>query len=390
MYPTLTHFFEDIFGINIPLPIQSFGFFVAIAFIIGAYLVGREFYRKEQQGLLSGYKVTVLEGQGMSTKDWVVSGVMGFILSYKLGLILTDYAFFAKNPQDTLLSMEGNFLTGVIGTGVYLIYRYLQDKKAKLETPLEKELTVLPHQVVGDVTITVAIFSLLGAKVFHFLEYPETFVLIFSDPAGSLFSGLTFYGGLLFGMSTTFYYAKKFNTHVLHLFDAVSPTLMLAYGIGRMGCHVAGDGDWGIDNLAVKPSWLSIFPDWIWAYNYPHNVNGEGVPIPGCVGDFCYQLANPVFPTPLYEILMCSVLFAILWAIRKKVSNVPGILFSIYLVFNGFERYLIEQIRVNVKYDFGWWQPTQAEMISLGIILAGVIGIILCYKAKDRWNFQTK
>ena len=56
------------------------------------------------------------------------------------------------------------------------------------------------------------------------------------------------------------------------MLDAVSPALMLAYGIGRLGCHFSGDGDWGIKNTAAKPDLISILPDWIWCYDYPNNV----------------------------------------------------------------------------------------------------------------------
>ena len=66
----------------------------------------------------------------------------------------------------------------------------------------------------------------------------------------------------------------------LRLADATAPGLLLAYGIGRIGCHVSGDGDWGIPNTLPKPGWLSWAPDWIWAYAYPNNVNRVGIRIP--------------------------------------------------------------------------------------------------------------
>ena len=145
---------------------------------------------------------------------------------------------------------------------------------------------------------------------------------------------------------------------------------MLAYALGRIGCQVSGDGDWGIPNLHAKP--LSFIPDWCWAYRYPNNVVGEGIPISGCTGPYCNQLPIPVYPTALYEIVACLILFFILWSVRKRIK-IPGQLAGLYLVFNGMERFFIEKIRVNTKYESLPFRPTQAEIISVLLIIAGVI-----------------
>ena len=151
--------------------------------------------------------------------------------------------------------------------------------------------------------------------------------------------------------------------------------MMLAYGIGRMGCHTSGDGDWGIENLAPKPDWLSWLPDWAWAYDYPNNVRGITLP-------------HPVWPTPLYEVVMALVLFGILWAIRKK-NFAPGVLFSIYLVFAGIERFFIEKIRINERYNISSFEFTQAEMISTIIMILGVAGIILFTRSTKKQKTKT-
>jgi len=98
------------------------------------------------------------------------------------------------------------------------------------------------------------------------------------------------------------------------------------------------------------------------------------VPIEGCVGEYCNQLAEAVYPTPLYEAFVCIGLFFLLWKLRKTIK-VPGMLFAIYLMLNGFERFMIEKIRVNNKMDFLGMELTQAEIISFALILAGGIGI---------------
>jgi len=156
---------------------------------------------------------------------------------------------------------------------------------------------------------------------------------------------------------------------------------LLAYGLGRVGCQVSGDGDWGIINQRIKPfSWM---PDWLWAYDYAHNVNGEGVLMTDCDwGVYCTQLQIPVYPTPLYEIIIMLILFAILWSVRKKFK-VTGRIFSVYLVLNGLERFFIEKIRVNSTYNLFGFHPTQAEIISTFLVLTGIVLYILAPRIKN-------
>jgi prolipoprotein diacylglyceryltransferase len=144
---------------------------------------------------------------------------------------------------------------------------------------------------------------------------------------------------------------------------------MIAYAIGRIGCHLSGDGDWGIVNNLPAPSYV---PSWLWSFDYPHNVINDGVPIPGCAGRHCYHLPQPVFPTPLYESIACSVLFFILWSFRTKWKQ-TGLMFGVYLVLNGFERFSIELIRVNEKYHVGSFSFTQAELIAVLLVISGLI-----------------
>jgi prolipoprotein diacylglyceryltransferase len=114
---------------------------------------------------------------------------------------------------------------------------------------------------------------------------------------------------------------------------------------------------------------------------YAHNVIGEGVPIKDCVGPYCNQLPMPVYPTALYEVIACLILFGVLWFLRTRI-NIAGRLAALYLMFNGIERFTIEKIRVNTKYVDLPFQPTQAELISLFLFLGGVF---LWWKA-GKWN----
>jgi prolipoprotein diacylglyceryl transferase len=230
-------------------------------------------------------------------------------------------------------------------------------------------------ELVGNIVTIAAISGIIGARLFSILEYPEDFL---KNPFKTIFStsGFTFYGGLIFGSIAVLLYAKKINLKTVHLLDSVAPALMISYAIGRIGCHLSGDGDWGIDNLAPKPSWMYAFPDWLWSYNYPHNVIKEGVKIFGCDGEYCTILQNPVFPTPLYEIIVCTFLFIILWVFRKRIK-ISGVLFSLYLILNGLERFFIEKIRIDSEFKLmGFWMK-QAELIALTLIFVGFFLIIL-------------
>lgn len=377
MYPNLYYIFKDLFGIEISglKLVNSFGFFVAIAFLICAWVLTLELRRKQQQGLFVHTEEAIVIGAKASWLDLLTNFALGFLFGYKIigAFTLADAL---NDPQAYILSTKGNLLIGLLLGVVFGILKWWEKNKEKLDKPETRIIRIWPQDRVGDIVIYAALFGFLGAKIFHNLENWNEFV---KDPIGSLisFSGLTYYGGLICAGIAILVYAKRKKIAIIHLLDAMATTMMLAYALGRVGCQVSGDGDWGISNINPKPfSWL---PDWLWAYRYPHNVLGDGVPIRGCVGQYCNQLQVPVYPTALYEIIICLILFFILWAIRKKVT-IPGYLFGIYLIFNGLERFFIEKIRVNTKYDLLPFKPTQAELISIILIISGVVFIYKSWK----------
>lgn len=379
MYPTISDLLRDLLGIFIPLPIQTFGFFVALAFLCAAWTLALELRRKENEGLLRPIKLKVETGKPATATDFATSAVIGFLIGFKLLLIIFDYSGFVDDPQGFILSGQGNFAGGLFGAGIAVFMKYRENEKLKKEKSGVREETVHPYQLVGNITMVAAVAGLIGAKLFDILEKPAAFL---RDPIGTFFSfsGLTMYGGLIVGGAAVIWYAWKKGIHWRHIIDATAPGLMLAYGIGRIGCHMSGDGDWGIVNNKVKPPSLSWLPDWAWAFDFPHNVIDEGVPIQGCAGKHCMVLPEPVYPTSLYESVMCIGLFLVLWSFRKNI-RIPGIMFSIYLILNGIERFFIEKIRVNVEYEF-LGNITQAELISVLLVILGITGLIYFNKNK--------
>lgn len=420
MYPNLYYFFKDIFGVEWEglKIINSFGFFVALAFIAAAWILTLELKRKQKQGLFVCTEQEIIVGKPASISELIIHFVLGFLLGFKiLGGFFMANAF--DDPQQFIFSSQGNWLLGLLFGGLFTWLKWREKNKQKLATPEKRLLRIWPHDRVGDLVIYAAVFGFAGAKIFDILEAPSAFFKMLQavkegrqDAGSLLFSGLTFYGGLIVAAIAIMLYAKKHKIPIIHLVDATTPALMLAYAVGRVGCMVAGDGDWGIINSAfisndlgqsvvatseqfnaamqTHSAYLTSrfgaldqvhfahfspilgLPNWLFAYTFPHNVISEGIALAGCEGMHCNYLPLPVFPTPFYELTACLILFLTLWSLRKKLK-VPGQMAGLYLIFNGTERFFIEKIRVNATYNIAGMHITQAEIIALVMVILGAI-----------------
>jgi prolipoprotein diacylglyceryl transferase len=373
MYPNLYYLIDDFFGVKLNglRLVNSFGFFVAIAFVASGFVLYNELKRKESIGEFTPTEESITIGAPASMSELLTSFFFGFLFGYKIIGAFT-IADALNNTQAFILSLQGNIGAGILVGGIMVYLKWKEKDKDKLANPETRKLLLWPHDRVGDIVLQAALWGFLGAKIFHNLENLEELML---DPWGSLisFSGLTFYGGLILATIAIIVFIRKYNMRVIHFADAMAPTMLFAYAAGRIGCHISGDGDWGIPNLNPKPfTWL---PDWFWSYQYPHNVVNAGVPIPGCVGNYCNQLPEGVYPTTFYEVIIMFLLFLIVWMVRKKITQ-PGIITGIYFIFAGGERFFIEKIRVNNKYTFLPFQPTQAELISVILIILGIVFLV--------------
>jgi len=432
MYPNLYYVFKDLMGIEWHRLsyLHTFGLMVAVAFMVAAWVLSLELKRKEKQALLLPREDIITVGKPATGMDLLLSGLTGFLFGYKLLGIL-----FSKpddvNPQAYLFSLEGSWLAGIC-TGIALAAaKWWEKKKQRSREPETRSVRIWPHDRVGDIIVIGLIAGIIGAKLFDSFENWDDFV---KDPMGRLLSagGLTYYGGLILaGLAIAFYGWRK-NIRLVHLVDATAPALMIAYAVGRIGCQVSGDGDWGIYNSAYitdqmgdpvpatvseyraqldtyKTYFLqgtvsgpgnmgftqvtdrvypgldavphravaapSFLPVWAVACSYPRNVNNDGFVLAHISEEHNRALPVPVFPTPLYETILCTLLFGVLWGIRRKIHT-PGLMAGIYLVMNGAERFMIEQIRVNNIIHFMGMNITQAELIASGLMLAGIVVII--------------
>jgi phosphatidylglycerol---prolipoprotein diacylglyceryl transferase len=194
----------------------------------------------------------------------------------------------------------------------------------------------------ADWAYEVVFAGLLGGLVGARLDYiVQNWDKVHGDLLGNLFSGsgLVWLGGLVGGAAGVLLWAWRRGFLGLTLLDVAAVPIAIGYAIGRVGCQVSGDGDYG------KPS------DLPWAMAYP-----EGT----------VPTRTEVHPTPIYETLAMGAVALLLWNLRDRYR--PGILFALYLVLGGIERLLVEFIRRNDTVALGLTLP---QLLSVAMIVGG-------------------
>src|SRR5581483_8041008 len=188
---------------------------------------------------------------------------------------------------------------------------------------------------VGSSVVTwAAIGGIVGARLWIVFDaWPE----FLRDPLGFVWAsgGFVWYGGFAGGALAVTWFFRRAGIPWLRGADAVAPSLALGQGIGRIGCQLAGDGDWGTETTLP------------WGMAYPHAVVGWDKP-PGVY----------VHPAPMYEMLAYLAIFALLWRRRREPAR-DGALFACYLVLAPAARFLVEFVRTNPRVAFGF---TEAQL----------------------------
>lgn len=226
-----------------------------------------------------------------------------------------------------------------------------------------------PPEVAEQVILVGAVAGLAGSKLYFLLF--EAFDRFMRHPIDMIFSGagLTWYGGFVLAFAGIVYLIRKRRLPVLKSIDLISVPLPLGYGIGRIGCHLAGDGDYGLP-------WDGIF-----ATNYSRGIVPPSQAFHGT--EVARQFPNGVVPddtlchpTPIYEFVLSALIFAVLyWSTRKKLP--VGFQISLYLVLGGIERFSIEFLRLNPKVVLGL---SGAQLFSLAMIAGGGLSLVYLFK----------
>src|SRR5690606_28145489 len=130
--------------------------------------------------------------------ELIYSGLIGFLLGWKGLYLILNFAEATADPQGFLLSGKGVFIGGVVLGGSMVWLKWREKNKTRLKEPRTEEVKMMPSEHAGNITMTAALWGLIGAKLFHWLENPSEFVSFIQNPGGDgVFSGLTMYGGLI-------------------------------------------------------------------------------------------------------------------------------------------------------------------------------------------------
>ena len=243
---------------------------------------------------------------------------------------------------------------------------------------LRRQLDV---RIANGITMICLIGGVAGSKLLSILENWSDFV---RDPRGQIFSpaGLTFYGGFIVSTIAIYLYLKRKGLAFPIFADMIAPLVMLAYGIGRIGCQLAGDGDYGIPSSlpwamsyplgTAKPSYtlLEYFQTHVGARARLHYDSLVAItvgqdPMMGRITRFDEVVT--VHPAPVYETIFCVITFLVIWRLRGRMQMDAGRIFAWTLVAMGLERLLVEFIRINPLYA----GLSMAQWISIAMIVGG-------------------
>ena len=243
----------------------------------------------------------------------------------------------------------------------------------------------LEESAAVNITFIALVGGVVGSKLLYVIEEWKS---ISSMPLGKVFStdglfspaGLTFYGGLILATVLIYIYTRYKNIPFLRVCDAAAPSLAIGYGIARVGCHLSGDGDYGLP--------VSEFMSWVpWGTDYSKGTLPPSIAFRGT--DIAAKFGGVVpdntlcHPTPMYEFILGGLIFWLLWR-KRELFKGDGKLFGLYLILSGASRLLVEFIRLNPRYMFGL---SEAQLIS--VVLIG-LGFYLYYRTPTTFMEKEK
>ena len=317
------------------IPVYGYGLMLAVGFIVASSLLSSELKRKQ-------VNVDVTDSFVYFTRGLYLFLIASFLISFVI-----------QRSPETLLPFAFESALHAIIAIIVLGFGFFLFRKQSTGS----------FDLANAVTLLALTFGVVGSKILYVLEHFKEFL---DRPFDTAFSpgGLTFYGGFLLATLAIYLTSRRARVSFLAIADSASPALIIGYGIARIGCHLAGDGDygfptslpWGTDYskgtfppseaFRTFPEITSLFPN-------------------GVVPD-----TTPCHPTPVYELILCGFIFWYLWTKRVK-TRPEGKLFMMYLLFAGLERFVIEFLRINPRAALGL---SEAQLIAILLAAVGLFG----------------
>ncbi len=407
MYPDLSYLLHDLLGTqtdNWTSIFKTFGLLLACALLAAGWVLKKELIRLESEGKINAIQSNV-KSTATKLSDVVTNGFISFLFGLKIPYIIGHLSEFQADPAGVIFSLKGNWPIGLLIGLVVVVYFYLDSKKNPADPAIE-EVMLSPHEKTSDIVILAGLSGVIGAKLFSVFE---NLPALANDPMGVLFSGsgLNVLGGVIVATIVVIWYIRKLKINPWYVMDIGGMGILVGYAVGRLGCQLSGDGDWGVVAAAIPEYW--VLPDWMWSYDFPNNVAQSGGLVEGCSQEaydaaykkgiseedrcftacgirYCHQLREAVYTTSVFESIFWFGGFLLLWIMRRKIQ-IAGILFFLYMIYNGIMRFLIEEIRVNDKSNFLGIEMSQAQKISTLFILGGIVGILWLIN-RDKKNIE--
>jgi phosphatidylglycerol---prolipoprotein diacylglyceryl transferase len=217
----------------------------------------------------------------------------------------------------------------------------------------------------SSIVIAAAVAGLIGSRVYAILDDLPTYL---ADPKSMIFSGsgFVFYGGMIGGLIGAYLVSRWYRIGLGVTMDMCGPALAIGQAIGRIGCQLSGDGDWGLPSTVP------------WAMSYPKAIVGWNSDTVLKLDEH-YRLVSGYFPgvrvhpAPIYETILYVGVFAILWSMRKT-SHPAGRVMYWYLLLGGAARFIVEFWRINPRV---FYMLSEAQLIAIGMMVIGGVALIL-------------